>query len=88
MFLSEEYIVKEMAGQIRSVREWCQWISLSKAMPGNRFLIFLFFKGVQSLQALTAKMYLISNGLKGWQVQMFSELLYEHNINAGTTAFY
>ncbi len=51
-----------------------------------RFFIFLFLKGVESVKTLTANMYLISNGLEGWQVQMFFEFLSEYGINAGTTS--
>jgi hypothetical protein len=42
-----------MCGQIRSAREWYQWIGLSKDMPRYRFLILNFdleyLKGVQIL---------------------------------------
>ncbi len=84
------------SGQIKSAREWYQWIGLSKDMPRYRFLIKKSFdrellKGVQSLKANTAKVYIITNGLRGRQVYMLLELnsnFYKWLINARPTADY
>ncbi len=60
---------------------WYKWIGLGEQMSRYRYLIFKilfvfkFFKEVQSLRVLTAKIYLIVNGLRGrGQVLMDPEL--------------
>jgi hypothetical protein len=40
--INNKLTLKGTTGQIRSAREWSQWIGLSKDMPRYRFLIFKF----------------------------------------------
>ncbi len=58
----------------RSARELFQWIGLGNNMPRYFHFHLEFLKGVQSVQALNAKIYLITNGLRGRQVLLFPEL--------------
>jgi hypothetical protein len=84
--------LKGLTGQIfRPARVWYQWTGLSKGMSRFKFLIFNFdlefLKEVQSFKALTAKIYLIINGLGGQQVLMYPyPNSNRKSINEGTTA--
>jgi hypothetical protein len=69
MSWAPSWTLKGPSDQIRL--EWYQWICLSKGRPKNWFLVwrfnFEFLKDVQSLKALTAKIYRITNALGGRQ---------------------
>ncbi len=69
-------------GPIRSAQAWYQWIGL-----GFIFLNFHleFLKDVQSFKVLIAKIFIVTNGLGGWQVLIFPELFLK-SINAENTA--
>jgi hypothetical protein len=56
-------------------------------MDRPRFYFFKFSSGIfkKCSKALIAKIFIVTNGLGGWQVLIFPELFLK-SINAGTTA--
>jgi hypothetical protein len=58
------HALKRPTGQIRSSREWYQWIGIGEDTLCYRFFFFFFdvefLKGVQSSEAFTAQIYLIT----------------------------